>query len=366
MQKNNYTFIKRLLENYHLDKNSITQIPNRKGFGEGLLLAGKNNSKVVALSADLTESTQVELFKKTYPNRFFEMGVAEQNMASVASGMAASGLIPFITSYAMFSPGRNWEQIRTTIAYNNVPVKIIGCHAGVSVGPDGGTHQALEDIAIMRVVPNMIVIVPCDAIEAKKATLAIAENGKPSYMRLSREKSAVVTNEESEFEIGKANLIYESVFQEKNSSSGEINIYTPSAESFSFKTQNKKVGIIACGEMVSRALFCVKELESLGIEVGVMNLHTIKPIDQKGIAEFVNKYKNILTCEEHQVAGGMGSAVLECLAQTNILKGVDLKMLGVADRFGQSGTKEELFTEYELDEKAIIKKVKEFFVTENL
>ena len=198
------------LENYKKNKaNSFLEIPIRKGFGEGLLLAGKNNANIVALCADLTESTQVHLFKDAFPNRFFEMGVAEQNMASVASGMAAMGKIPFIASYAMFSPGRNWEQIRTTIAYNNVPVKIVGAHAGVSVGPDGGTHQALEDMALMRIVPNMIVIVPCDALEAKKATLAIAENNKPSYLRLAREKSPVITSEESIFEIGKANLLYQ-------------------------------------------------------------------------------------------------------------------------------------------------------------
>jgi transketolase len=186
------------------------QIPTRKGFGEGLLLAGKDDDRVVALSADLTESTQVESFKKAYPNRYFEMGVAEQNMASVASGMAAMGKIPFITSYAMFSPGRNWEQIRTTIAYNNVPVKIVGCHAGVSVGPDGGTHQALEDVGLMRMISNMIVVVPADAIEAKKATLAIAKNNLPSYLRLFREKSPVITEEDSFFEIGKANIVYKS------------------------------------------------------------------------------------------------------------------------------------------------------------
>jgi transketolase len=351
----NYTFIKQLLENYHKDKNSIQQIPNRKGFGEGLLLAGKDDERVVALCADLTESTQVENFKKAFPERYFEMGVAEQNMASVASAMAAMGKIPFIASYAMFSPGRNWEQIRTTIAYNNVPVKIVGAHAGVSVGPDGGTHQALEDIVLMRVIPNMTVIVPSDAIEAKKATLAIAKNNLPSYIRLSREKSPVITTEETEFEIGKANLVYEG--EEGN---------LPKAN-----FPQKKVGIIACGEMVSRSLFCVKELEENGVEVGILNLHTIKPIDEKAILEFVKKYKNILTCEEHQIAGGMGSAVLECLVKLNqenlqnggenIFANLNFEMIGVDNRFGQSGAKEELFTEYGLDEKNIIKKVTSFF-----
>lgn len=320
------------------NKSELEQIPTRKGFGEGLLLAGKKDERVVALCADLTESTQVELFKKSFPERYFEMGVSEQNMASVASGMAAMGKIPFMASYAMFSPGRNWEQIRTTIVYNNMPVKIIGAHAGVSVGPDGGTHQALEDIGLMRMLPNIVVVVPCDAVEAKKATLAISDNGKPTYLRLFREKSAVITGESSEFTIGKANIMYES---------------TPP------ESRGGKVGIIACGEMVSRSLFCVPELESLGIEVGVMNLHTIKPIDTNSLREFVVRYSNILTVEEHQIAGGMGSAVLECLAKENCLTNVKINMLGIDDMFGQSGTKEELFEEYKINEKHILQKVKQ-------
>ena len=321
-----------------MDKNSFEQIATRKGFGEGLLLAGKSNINVVALSADLTESTQVELFKNAFPERFFEMGITEQNMASVASGLAAMGKIPFMTSYAMFSPGRNWEQIRTTIAYNNVPVKIIGCHAGVSVGPDGGTHQALEDIGLMRMLPNMIVIVPCDAVEAKKATLAIAKNNLPSYLRLFREKSPVITTEDTPFEIGKANTMYDSK-----------------------KETNKKVGIIANGEMVARSLFCMQELEKEGIQVGILNLHTVKPLDKEALKIFTAKYKNILTAEEHQIACGMGSAVLEFLAQENLLQDLNFKMIGVEDRFGQSGTKEELFEEYKLNEKYILEKVKSFF-----
>jgi transketolase len=321
-------------------ENKLQQIATRKGFGEGLVLAGKESESVVALSADLTESTQIESFKKAYPDRFFEMGVAEQNMASVASGMAAMGKVPFVTSYAMFSPGRNWEQIRTTICYNDVPVKVIGCHAGVSVGPDGGTHQALEDVALMRVIPNMVVIVPCDAIEAKKATLAIAKNNLPSYLRLFREKSPVITSEETEFVIGKANVMYE----------GE--------------SGTKKIGVIANGEMVYRSLLCVKELENKGVEVGVMNLHTVKPLDKEGVIAFAKKYQNILIVEEHQVAGGTGSAVLEMLAQENILGSVGfeklkVKIAGVEDRFGQSGTKEELYREYGLDEKSILHKAME-------
>lgn len=317
----------------------LEQLPTRKGFGEGLLLLGKTNPKVVALCADLTDSTYSHLFKEAYPDRFFEMGVSEQNMASVASGMAMMGKIPFIASYAMFSPGRNWEQIRTTIAYNDVPVKIIGAHAGVSVGPDGGTHQALEDVAIMRTMPNMTVIVPCDAIEAKKATIAIGDTAKPAYLRLFREKSPVITDEKTPFVIGVVNKIYSSSVM-----------------------QSKNLGIMANGEMVSRALFCVKELENLGISVSILNLHTVKPLDEKGINEFVSKNKNILTIEEHQIAGGMGSAVLEFLAKANLLKDLNFKMIGIEDRFGQSGTKEELFKEYKLDEKSIISKIKEVFL----
>lgn len=338
--KNKY-LIENFFEIINNNKNDLAQVATRTGFGEGLLLLGKSNNKVVALCADLTESTQVEMFKKSFADRYFEMGVSEQNMASVASGMASMGKIPFIASYAMFSPGRNWEQIRTTIAYNNVPVKIVGAHAGVSVGPDGGTHQALEDISLMRVIPNMVVVVPCDAIEAKKATLQLGENGSPSYLRLFREKSPIITKEESDFQVGKANVIYET----------DTNSTKP----------DKSVGIIACGEMVSRSLFVVKEIESKGISVGLMNLHTIKPLDVEGLRNFVSKYKKILTVEEHQVACGMGSAVLETLAKFDLLSGVQMQMLGVNDRFGQSGKKEELFEEYGLNEKEILERVLSFF-----
>lgn len=316
------------------NKLELEQIPTRKGFGDGLLLSGKQNENVVALCADLTESTQVEAFKKAFPNRYFEMGVAEQNMASVASGMAAMGKIPFIASYAMFSPGRNWEQLRTTVFYNNVPVKIVGCHAGVSVGPDGGTHQALEDVAIIRTIPNSIVIIPCDAIEAKKATLSIALNGKPTYLRLFREKSPVITQEDTPFEIGKANVMYES---EKG---------------------DKELLVITNGEMVSRALFVVPELESLGVKVSVINMHTVKPLDGDTLRKYIQEYKNILTVEEHQIAGGLGSTVLEFFSKENLLNDLKLNMLGVEDRFGQSGNKEELFEEYKLNEKHILKAAK--------
>lgn len=303
----------------------VEQAPIRKGFGEGLLAAAEKDQRVVGLCADLTESTQMHLFRDRFPERFVQIGVAEQNLAAVASGMAAMGKIPFISSYAMFSPGRNWEQIRTTICYNNVPVKIAGSHAGVSVGPDGGTHQAVEDIAIMRVIPRMTVIVPCDSIEAKKATLAAAASSGPVYIRLAREKTPIVTTEETPFEIGKAQVLYET--------DGEA-----------------AIGIIACGGLVYNALLAAKFLSEEGIAASVMNLATIKPLDRDGILSFARKHKAILTIEEHQASGGMGSAVSEFLSEEYP---IPMKIIGVQDKFGQSGTPDELIKHYGLDSVSI-------------
>ncbi len=319
--------------NTKLHDNDIEQTPIRSGFGEGLLLLGKKNPNVVALCADLTESTKVDAFAKEFPNRFIEMGIAEQSMASVASGMAAMGKIPFIVSYAMFNSGRNWEQIRTTICYNNVPVKVVGAHAGVSVGPDGGTHQAIEDIALMRVIPRMVVIVPCDAIEARKATLALGETSDPTYLRLAREKSPVITTEETPFEIGKAQIFYESETKSE-----------------------KKIGIIACGQLVYTSLMAAKILEEEGVEVGVLNLATIKPLDTEAVIAFSKKYERILTAEEHQIAGGMGSAVAEVLAKHNP---VPMEFVGVGDQFGQSGTPSELVSHYGMDVSGVLAKAQE-------
>jgi transketolase len=312
---------------------NIEQSPIRVGFGEGLLELGQKNENIVALCADLTESTKTDAFAKAFPKRFIEMGIAEQSMASVASGMAAMGKVPFIMSYAMFNPGRNWEQIRTTICYNNVSVKVVGAHAGVSVGPDGGTHQAIEDIAIMRVIPRMVVIVPCDSVEAKKATLAIGEISGPAYLRLAREKSPVVTSLETPFVIGKAQVYYES-----------------SAVS------DKSVGIIACGQLVHTSLLAAKELEKDGFQVGVMNLATIKPIDTQAVVDFAKKYKKIITAEEHQIAGGMGSAVSEVLAQHF---SVPMAFVGVNDEFGQSGTPAQLMNHYGMNVETILAKAKD-------
>lgn len=299
----------------------VEQVPIRKGFGTGLLAAAEKNSQVVGLCADLTESTQMHLFRDKFPNRYIQIGIAEQNMASVASGMAAMGKIPFISSYAMFSPGRNWEQIRTTVAYNNVPVKIVGSHAGVSVGPDGGTHQAIEDIAITRVIPNMVVISPCDSIEAEKATKVIAETKQPTYIRLIREKTPVITTLDTPFEIGKARIYFEPIAGKPD------------------------VAIIATGAMVHNTLLAARELEKEKIGVTVVNLSTIKPLDEATILAVAKLAGALVTVEEHQIAGGMGSAIVEFISSNYP---VPVIRMGVNDKFGQSGTPLELIEYYGL------------------
>lgn len=320
--------------NKDMFSDSVEQVPIRKGFGEGLVLAGDENENVVALCADLTESTQMDKFKAKFPERFVEIGVAEQNLVTVSSGMAAMGKIPFCSSYAMFSPGRNWEQIRTTIAYNDRGVIIVGSHAGISVGPDGGTHQAIEDIALMRVLPNMIVISPCDAIEARKATQALAALRRPAYLRLAREKTPIMTTDETPFEIGKSQVVWES--------------------------EKASVGIIATGALVHKALQVAKILAEAKepanvVNVKVMNLATIKPLDESGIILFAKSAGRIVTVEEHQIAGGMGSAVAECLAKHFP---VPMEFVGVEDKFGQSGTPEELIEHYGMGVGGIMKAVK--------
>lgn len=304
----------------------IEKVPTRDGFGEGLVLAAESDENIVGLCADLTESTRMQAFAEKFPDRYFEMGVAEQNLVTVAAGLAHEGKIPFTSSYATFSPGRNWEQIRTTICYNNVPVKIIGSHAGLSVGPDGATHQALEDIAITRALPNMIVISPVDSIEAKKATQAIARLGKPCYLRLSRDKVPVITSETSSFEIGKMETYFE----------------------------GKDVTIIATGQMVYRALLAANELKLHKISVRVINCHTIKPIDKKTILKAASETRAIVTVEEHQITGGLGGAVAEVLSQNFP---VPLKIVGVEDCFGESGSPDELLEKFGLTKEAIIKAV---------
>ena len=293
------------------DLSKPEMVATRDGYGKGLVVAGEKDPNVVVLCADLTESTRSEAFKNKFPERFIEIGVAEQNLATVASGLANYGKIPFISSYAVFSPGRNNEQIRTTIALNNVPVKIAGAHAGISVGPDGATHQALEDIALMRVLPNMTVVVPCDAIEAEKATIASASNGKPTYLRFGREKSPVFTTLETPFEIGKAITLRDGA----------------------------DVTIIGCGMLLYNALIAAEELSKEGIECMVINSHTVKPLDMSAIISAVQKTGAVVSVEEHQVNGGLGSAVAELLSKNYP---VPQEFIGLQDRFGESGTAEEL------------------------
>lgn len=303
----------------------VEQVPIRKGFGEGLAQAGETNKQIVALCADLTESTQMHFFKQKFPERFVEIGIAEQNLATVASGMAAMGKYPFFSSYAMFSPGRNWEQIRTTIAYNDRPAVIVGSHAGISVGPDGGTHQATEDIALMRVLPRMTVISPCDAIQARKATLALSANPRIAYLRLAREKTPIITSEETPFEIGKGQVLYR-----------------PDGIAH--------VTIVATGGLVANALKVAKDLEQKHIKALVVNIHTIKPLDTELLIACAKETKAIVTVEEHQIAGGLGSAVAEILAQTYP---VPIEFIGVRDLYGQSGTPNQLIEHYGMGRDAI-------------
>ncbi|HRY31283.1 MAG TPA: transketolase C-terminal domain-containing protein [Candidatus Paceibacterota bacterium] len=317
---------------------------NRDGFGDGVVEAGKDDPRIVVLTADLSESTRANKFAEAFPNRFFEVGIAEQNLASVASGLAAMGKIPFATSYAMFSPGRNWEQIRTTICYNNQPVKIIGSHAGLLTGPDGGTHQALEDLALTRVLPNMVVLCPCDYEEAKKATVACISNNKPTYIRLCREKTAQITTVDTPFKIGKAVKVFES----ENSNGG--------------KSSALDVGIISTGILLHKVLKVASELEENGTRVEVLNIHTIKPIDEEAIVDLAKRSGAIVTVEEHQIIGGLGSAVSEVLAKNNP---IPMEFVGVKDQYGQSGEGEELLTEYGLDENGILEAVKKVLGRKN-
>ena len=310
-------------KSYVLDVNTeLKQEPIRKGFGRGLLEAGKRDSNVVAACADLTDSTQISLFRNEFPTRFVEIGVAEQNLVTVGAGLAAMGKIPFVSSYAAFSPGRNWEQIRTTICLNDRPVKIVGSHAGISVGPDGATHQMLEDIALMRVLPNMVVIVPCDSVEAEKATLAMAIDKRPNYLRLARDATAVITTADTPFEIGKAYVFAEGA----------------------------DVTIIACGTMTHQALVAADKLFKDGIDAEVVHVPTIKPLDRETILKSVRKTGCVVTAEEGQIIGGLGGAIAELLGDECP---VPLVRIGMKDRFGESGEPHELFTHFGLDAKHI-------------
>ncbi|MBI5469783.1 transketolase family protein [Candidatus Kaiserbacteria bacterium] len=305
----------------------------REGFGKGVVEAGKIDERVVVLTADLIESTNVGAFQKEFPDRFIEMGVAEQNLATVASGMAAYGKIPFFTSFATFNPGRNWEQIRTTIAINNVHAICCGMHAGLLTGQDGATHQALEDIAMMRALPNMIVISACDAEEARKATLAAAKVGKPVYMRFAREKMPTMTTAETPFEIGKANVLWKAKVESGKS----------------------KVAVFATGPVLHNVLLAAKQLEEEGVATSVTNVHTIKPLDEETILREAAIADTVVTVEEHQVHGGLGGAIAELLSQK---APTPLTIIGVQDRFGQSGEARELYEEYGLGVSHIVATIK--------
>lgn len=304
------------------DLEQVEKKSARDGYGDGLLDAARANDEIVVLSADLTESTRTLAFKEAYPERFFEMGVSEQNMMGVAAGLALSGKIPFVSSFAVFSPGRNWDQLRVSVCYAQSNVKVIGAHAGLNVGPDGATHQALEDIAITRVLPHMTVVVPCDYWETRKATFALSRTEGPAYMRFGRDAFPLVTTEHTPFEIGQAQVLRE----------------------------GNDVTLIACGPMVYEALRVATELAAQGIQAEVINNHTIKPLDATTLLVSVRKTRAVVTLEEHQVAAGMGSAVAELLSE---FEPVPLKMIGVRNTFGESGSTSELWAKYGLSRDSI-------------
>ncbi|MBA7666044.1 Apulose-4-phosphate transketolase subunit B [subsurface metagenome] len=317
----NNTLIKNLLAK------NIKKVPTRNGYGEALVELGKKNKDVVVLCADISDSTRSGMFRDAFPERFIETGIAEQNMTGLAVGLALVGKIPFVSTYAVFCPGVNWSQIRVLVGQNNANVKLTGAHAGVSVGPDGMSHQALEDIAIMRCLPEMIVLAPCDVIETKKATLAAAKHKGPVYLRFAREATPVFTTQKTPFKIGKAEIF----------------------------RNGKDVTVIACGPLVHNSLVAAEKLAKEKIDVRVINNHTIKPMDEKTIIKAAQETKAIVTVEEHQVMGGMGSAVAEVLTKNSP---VPIEMVGVQDRWGESGEPEELIEHFGLGVDSIMKAVK--------
>lgn len=315
--------------NPDLFSDKIDQKPTRDGFGDGLMILGEKNPDVVVLTADLSESTRTDKFEKTYPERFFECGVAEQNMAAIAAGLGISGKIPFISSYATFSPGKNWETIRTTIVYNEANVKIAGHHSGIVTGPDGSTHQATEDIAITRAWPLIQVVVPCDSIEAKKATIAAAQIEGPVYLRFTRDKTPIMTTEETPF------------------INGQIQTF--------WKVDSPQATIFATGHLLYFALLAAKELDEEKIPVEIANVATVKPLDGKSIIELTSRSKAVVTVEDHQIMGGLGGAIAEFLAKNNPLP---QEFIGLQDTFAQSGSPKDLIEKYNLGKTAIIAAVK--------
>ncbi len=296
----------------------------RDGFGEGLLILGEQNENVCVLSADLTDSLRADKFKNRFPSRFFDIGIAEQNMAGIASGLASQNKIPYILSFSVFSPGRNWEIIRTTICYNNVPVKIIGGHSGLDTGPDGATHQCLEDVAIMQALPNMIVVAPCDYIETKKATIALSQINKPCYLRLQRSNLKTITTNDTPFEIGKANVLYQQ--------------------------DNTDVTIISYGNPIYSALEAAIDLETEKIFCTVINNHTIKPLDRETLLHYAKQSKAFVVIEDHQKIGGLGSVIAQLLAETYP---IPIEFIAINDLFGETGNTEELYKKHHLDKQTI-------------
>jgi transketolase len=314
--------------NPRLSSPEVDQEPIRAGFGRGLAEAGRRDNRVIALCADLTESTKMGEFAKLFPERFIEIGVAEQNLVTVGAGMSLMGKVPFVSSYAAFSPGRNWEQIRTTICLNQANVKIVGSHAGISVGQDGATHQMLEDIALMRVLPGMKVVVPCDAIEAEKATLALAAIDGAAYLRLAREKTPIVTTQSTAFVMGKAQVF----------------------------RHGFDLTIVACGPMVYQALMAAEALHKYKIEAEVINCPVIKPLDHATILHSVRKTGLVMTVEEGQAAAGLGGAVAEFLSSSFP---VFIDRVGINDRYGESGAPNELLEHFGLTATHIVKRAKD-------
>ena len=319
--------------NEKLFEDSVEQKATRDGFGEALVELGEKDPNVVVLTADLSESTRTQLFEEKFPERFFEVGVAEQNMAAIAAGLGTNGKTAFISSYATFSPGKNWETIRTTIVYNNANVKIAGHHSGIMTGPDGATHQATEDIAITRVFPNITVFVPCDAIEAKKVTLEAAKINGPVYLRFTRDKTPVITTQDTPFDKNKIQTFWIS--------------------------ENPKATIFACGYMLYYALLAAKNLETKGVNVIVANVTTIKPSDENTIVELAKQTGKVVTVEDHQIAGGMGSMIAEILAKKHPTQ---MEFIGLLDKFAESGTPRDLIKKYKMDEVAIEEAVQRIII----
>ena len=305
----------------------VKRIPMRDGYGKALLALCAKGKNIMVLDADVSKSTRTNWVQKEYPDNFINVGISEQDLVGTAAGLALSGMTSFVSTYSVFLTGRAWDEIRTTVCYNNLNVKLGGAHAGISVGPDGATHQALEDIALMRVLPNMTVLCPCDAVETEKATLAAAEYPGPCYIRFGREAVPVVTDESSPFEIGKANVLRE----------------------------GSDVAIIAIGAEVYESMEAAKRLSAEGIETMVINMHTIKPLDGACIDVAVKKCGALVTVEEHQENGGLGSVISEYLCKH---EPVPVEMVAVKDSFGESGQPEELFLKYHLDSGSIEQAVK--------